>query len=309
MKISHIILPLAILFTSTVHAAWTVDASTDPITDEVTGTALSSVSDDRYTRTVVARCTTDSTNILIAFGEFMDNDPIGITYRIDKNEPITDIHGNSTDGSAAFLHTMNPEDRFALDELIRQMKKGNTLNIRGLNYRGTPSSFAISLSGFTKAFNAACPSYKTPKKTTAENVIDEINSVSFADVRADMTGHNIRSCDGIFTPNGFLADKCSLNEHPDRYGPYKKEAEAARKQFEQVINSRFPDVKDRLEGETTYSVFLSDWDDPIYAGRLESSFEASETEPCGSQFLTVYVNSSIVDKNSARYKAHELICK
>jgi hypothetical protein len=134
---------LATLLISTpAMAQWHHTERVDLMTDNDTSfiLSLSTVGDGA----VAVRCAPKSYDIVFSF-DYLGDKYTDVTLRFDTDEPFTVPASASTNGKARFVAPSQKAN------VIAQMKAGTRMIIRGTDFRGTPETFAIDLTGFSDA--------------------------------------------------------------------------------------------------------------------------------------------------------------
>lgn len=149
------ILAVALLmFSSTSHGIWVSKTTTDEMTDEKIGIALTKDED-----TLVVGCDERSTGVISVYikSPFYLNseDVFRIKYRIDKETPVS-IPSIKLGDSVHFRTISNTAENTSITKnIILGMIKGHSILTHVPKYRGTLSN-RFTLIGFTKAFKKAC---------------------------------------------------------------------------------------------------------------------------------------------------------
>ena len=125
------------------RSKWHIRSSTNPLDDSVTVTAHRDADSDsgvgRFgveAATLIARCRSNTTNVYIAWGEFMDTDDSFVTVRT-VGDAYSDLWGVSTDYDATFAPHPIP--------LLREVAEAERVVVRATPYGESPRTLIWEL--------------------------------------------------------------------------------------------------------------------------------------------------------------------
>ncbi len=122
--------------------------SFDPITDEDISYIYTNEINPIPERegVLVWRCTSDQLEVFFKSDLFLsDDEVIPVTFRFDKDEPMSQSWSLSTDGAAAFVQD------FFIIRFSALARPANQIAIRLYDYQGTPHTYQFSLIGLSRA--------------------------------------------------------------------------------------------------------------------------------------------------------------
>lgn len=128
-----------VLISSTGNAAWLLDETVDPLTDEKKIRALSSYTSGVHELAAVVRCQGGDLEVYFEFGRFLNSEDAPVRFRVDKFPLVEDSWATSADGTAVFPLNSN--------EIARILMNGKHFIIEARDFRGQPYRASFDLSG------------------------------------------------------------------------------------------------------------------------------------------------------------------
>ena len=135
----------AALISGSAMASWEHTSRVDLMTDQDTSFIGSAAS--QGSGLFAVRCDNKDFDIIVSFREYMGDKYETLAVRFGDNEAFNISASASTNGQAFFVSSPEKAD------FIAQMKASKRLVVRGTDFRGTPKTFAMDLTGFTAAAN------------------------------------------------------------------------------------------------------------------------------------------------------------
>jgi hypothetical protein len=136
-SIAILVMPLAAL------ADWNLNQGVDPLTDEAFSVAISDYQINIHARSAVVRCAGGEFEVYFGSNEFLDNELVGVRYRIDNDELEQGTWIASADGKAVFAK--RPE------YIAHKLVQGSTFIIEVNDFRGVQYRSTFSLQGSSAA--------------------------------------------------------------------------------------------------------------------------------------------------------------
>lgn len=137
-------LTLILLFSLPALGQWAPSVDRDPMTDATTASVFTDIPEKR--RAIFGiRCDANGMDMIAGWGEYLGDGARSVTHRIDAQGIETSRWTGSTKGTALFYAG---DVRKFLETLLPAQK----LALRTQDFRGTPLTIVVNLSGLTKAW-------------------------------------------------------------------------------------------------------------------------------------------------------------
>lgn len=143
MRMRRVLILCLAIMPALAYPRWELSIDVDPLTDKKISTAIQSMKVGIAQSSAVVRCNGGKLESYFIFGSFLDNDPVAVRFRVDKNPMIEEKWSPSANGSGVFAN----DDA----SVARALSKGTSAIIEAEDYRGQPHRVTFDLAGAAKA--------------------------------------------------------------------------------------------------------------------------------------------------------------